>query len=236
MREHKAWIRRLGERLQADGFFVVLDQFLDLTALESMVLAQCVKVFLMILTHTYGMKMTHFFPGSSYKHPHPPAGWNDGVTYDEVQIAISANKNSGTPQFVCVVREGHGRIYSYPAVNMSDGQSFESRYTQLRSIVSQLFEDPGYECLRKLPQKGNCAYCDFQFDHSAVEVCHSCKQVFEIGSTSCPNCGHQNSEEGTFVWVGFLKCFRCRNGVLIPTSTENLVIGRKGDFTIHNIS
>jgi hypothetical protein len=236
MRQHSAWVRALGERLQRDRFSVVLDQFLDLTDIEAIALAQSVKVFLMVLTDTYGMKMRHLFLDGDYRPPRAPIGWNDGVTYDEVQSAILAHNNSGVPQFVCILREGKGHISNYPTVNMSACQSYELRYVQLRSVVDQLLEDPRCELLKKLPATGMCTYCDFRFDHSQLDVCHSCKQARSVDLTWCPNCGHRNNKEGTFVWFGFLNCFRCAHGVIIPTSTENLVVGRKTDFAIDNLS
>jgi hypothetical protein len=235
MKQHMAWVRAVGKRLQKDGLFVVLDQFLDLTDIEAIALAQCVKVFLMVLTDTYGMKMRHFFLERDYRSPHAPIGWNDGVTYDEVQSAILTHNDSGAPQFVCILREGEGHISNYPTVNMCDGQPYDLRYAQLRSIVNQLFDDRCCEYLKQLPRRGLCTYCDFCFDHSRLDVCHSCKQAHGVGFPRCPNCGHQNSNEAKFVWFGFLNCFRCSHGVIIPTSTENLVLGRKTDFSIDNL-
>lgn len=236
MQEQRAWTHRLATQLREDGYYVVFDQFMKLDAYESVALASCVKVFVMVLTHTYGMKMSHFFPGSSYTHEYPPRGWSDGVTYDEVQIAIAASNKSGLPNFACVLREGHGRIYKYPTINMVDGQDMSFRYQQLRAVIDQLLDDPKHACLKKLPTSGRCAYCDYLFDHTKVEVCHSCKMAYPNDNASCSYCGHRNHPEGTFVWYGFLNCFQCNNGVIIPSGSDNLVIGNRGDFKLYNQS
>lgn len=133
---HKAWVRKLAEKLQGLGHAVVLDQFEDMPEYVDLMATgfSCSNV-LVVASPAFLVQLA--------VRPGPYGKTSDGVLFDEMQLLIGQNNDRKHMRIATILRPCVECICDFPILDFRNDNQFEAALSGLLFFLSSSYRAGG---------------------------------------------------------------------------------------------